>query len=267
MANAFLLKPLPITGAVTTFGTVITGVGANLFNDYAGVVCHLSCDAASNTATIQFDLGADTLLDTLLVFGVDQFPGAGTLTLGYATAAQGPFTGASSGDGSPVPYAGAAAMASGKGVSFWSVASPITARYIRLTYGAGSAAQSVRLSRIVIGRRVQLNRNFGYGAGFGVRDLGSLDFARRGVLLRTRGAKLRTVSMTFSAIRKDEAEASVRPLLEAVGNTEMVALCFDPAVDAQRQNRCSYGPFVGDLQLKWRNAAAWEAALNQVSIF
>ena len=82
-----------------------------------------------------------------------------------------------------------------------------------------------------------------------------------------RGVRLRTVSLTFSSIRKDEAEAQVRPLLEQIGNTDMVALCIDPTVDAQRQNRCSYGPLVGDVQLKWRNAAAWEAAINQVSIF
>lgn len=47
----------------------------------------------------------------------------------------------------------------------------------------------------------------------------------------------------------------------------MVALVTDPAVHAQRQNRCYFGPLVGDLGQTWRNSAAWEAKVNLVSIF
>lgn len=267
MANAIILQPLPAVGAVTTLGTVQLGAGANLFNDYAGVVCQLACDNGSNAAGVQFDLGADTPIDTLLVFGVQLFPASGTMFISWATAAQGPFTGASASDASAVAYAGTATMTSGKGVSFWSVAAPVTARYVRLSYLAGSAGQALQLSRVVIGRRIQLGRNFSYGAGFGVKDLGSLDFSRRGVLLRTRGKKLRTAQITFSAVRKDEAEAAIKPLIEQLGNTEMFALVTDPTANAQLQNRCYFGPLVGDVALKWSNAAAWEAALNQLSIF
>ena len=266
MANAWIVKPLSATVTAVS-SSVQAGLPAYLFNDYAGVVLQVACDAAGNSAGITIDLGADTLLDTLLVFGVELLPIAGTLQLAYATAAQGPFTGAYSNDGSPAAYAGSAAMTSGKGVSFWAAAAPVTARYLRLTYFGTAAGQALRLSRLVIGRRFQPSRNFSFGAGFGAKDLGSLDFSRRGVLQRTRGAKLRTISLTFASIRKDEAEASMRPLIEQLGTTEMFALVTDPVVDAQRQNRCSFGPLVGDVALKWRNAAAWEAGLNQVSIF
>ena len=75
----------------------------------------------------------------------------------------------------------------------------------------------MRASRVVIGKRVQPGRNFSYGAGFGVKDLGSVDFSRRGVLLRSRGAKLRTGSLTFSNLKKDEAEQVFKPLLEYLG--------------------------------------------------
>ena len=47
----------------------------------------------------------------------------------------------------------------------------------------------------------------------------------------------------------------------------MVALVTDPGADPQLQNRCYFGPLVGDLGQTWRNAAAWEAKTNMVSIF
>ena len=86
-------------------------------------------------------------------------------------------------------------------------------------------------------------------------------------MLRTRGAKMRTAALTFSAARKDEVEASVKPLLEQVGNTEIIALVTDPAADPQRQNRCYCGPLVGDLSAVWRNAAAFETKLAVLSLF
>lgn len=264
MANAFLLKPLPATG-IAVYSTVQGGQQAYTLNDYAGVTLQLACDNGS-TALMFYDLGADTLIDTVMVFGVGLFPAAGSFVISYATTAQGPFTGSFTGEGG-VPFAGSAAMSSGKGVSLWLGAAPVTARYVALNYTAPGAGYAVRLSRVVIGRRFQPQRNFSFGAGFGVRDLGSLDFSRRGVLLRTRGAHLRTTAISFSSLRKDEVEATVKPLLEYLGNTEMVALVTDPVADAQRQNRCYFGPLVGDLGVTWRNAAAWENKANLVSIF
>lgn len=259
------------SAAVTTPGGVPdVGVATNLLNDYAGVIAQATCGIGTNNqAQITVDFGSDTSIDTLLVFGVELFPSGGQLIIDYATAAQGAFTGSYATDTSGVPYAGSAAMTSGKGVSWWMLNTPVTARYVRISYQAGSGVidAAVRLSRLVIGKRIQPGRNFSYGAGFGVKDLGSLDFSRRGVLQRARGAKMRTVSLTFSSLYKDEAEGTMRPLLEQVGTTEMVAMCTDPAVHAQRQNRCSFGAFVGDVIVKWSNAATWEAGLNQVSIF
>ena len=265
MANAFLLKPFaPVV--VSTLGTIQVGTGANVFNDYAGVILRLSCDN-SNSAGVRFDFGADVSVDTLLVFGVDRVSAAANVGLLYVTSAQGNFTGAYSEAAVAPAYAGAAPMASGKGVSVLTLPAPVTGRYFQVDYRPGVAGQSVEMSRIVLGQRIQPERNFSYGAGFGVKDLGSLDFSRRGVLLRSRGKKLRTCTLTFSYLRKYEAEQAWKPLLEALGNTDMVAVCTDPTVDAQRQNRCYYGPFVGDVAVKWSSAAAWEAPLNLLSIF
>jgi hypothetical protein len=269
MANAWMLKPLPNVGAVTTFGTLQAGDGPNLFNDYAGVVWQGACDFGGvDAAVVRFDLGADTLIDTMLIFGVELLPTGATMTVQYATAAQGYFTGGGAiSDASGTPYAGAVMPVSGKGVALWSASAPVTARYFQIILYAGAAAKSVRLARIVIGKRIQLDRNFGYGGAFGVRDLGSLDFSARGVLLRRRAKKLRTVGLIFSNVRKDEVEATTKPLLEQIGNTEMIALLTDPAADAQRQNRAYFGPLVGDLGHIQRNAAGWETKVNLVSIF
>ena len=62
-------------------------------------------------------------------------------------------------------------------------------------------------------------------------------------------------------------EATTRPMLEYLGNTEMVALLTDPAADAQIASRAYFGPLVGDLAHVRRNAVAYEAKINLVSIF
>ena len=264
MANAIILKPLtvtPLNASSTALGAV-----ANMANDYAGVIWQSTVEA---NPAFTIDLGADTLIDTIMLFGLELAPTATMVRVLGSTAAAGSGFGSPTATDGPVAlYAGSAVPTNGKGVFYWTAPAGWPAvRYLMIQGQTGSGSYALRVSRFVVGKRIQLSRNFGFGAALGVRDLGALDFSRRGVLLRTRGVRLRTVSLTFSSIRKDEAEAQVRPLLEQIGNTDMVALCTDPTADTQRQNRCSYGPLVGDVQLKWRNAVAWEAGLNQVSIF
>lgn len=264
MANAILLRPLP----VTTFGPSSTAVGdvSYLANDYAGVVWQSAVEASPQFI---IDLGADTAIDTLFLFGVQLAPAAATLQVFASTAAAGAGFSPPTWSGAPVGlYAGSVLPISGRGVALWTAPAgfPPAVRYLLLRFAA-AGNMAVQVSRVAIGAKVQLSRNFSYGASFGVKDLGSVDFSRRGVLLRTRGAKLRTAQITFSSVRKDEAEAAMKPLFEYLGNTEMFALVTDPSADAQRQNRCYFGPLVGDIALKWNSAGAWEAALNQLSVF
>lgn len=258
MANAWLLRPLPVTGAVTTAGTPQLGAGAYAFNDYAGVVCQLACDAGG-AASIRFDLGSVQPIDALMVFGVELLPAGATVALSKAGSADGAYTQIAAGGA----YAGTERLTSGAGVSVLDVP-PTSARYLQVTFAGGAA---VRLSRIVVGKRIQPERNYGFGAGFGVRDLGSLDFSPRGVLARRRGRKLRTASLTFSNLHRDEAEAQTGPLLELVGNTEPVALLTDPEAHALRERRAYFGPLVGDLSHVIRRADAYEAKCNLVSLF
>lgn len=265
MANAWIIQPLPFVSA--TASSTAVGDAANVATDYAGVVWQ-SNSATSSTLTL--DMGADMAIDTIALFGIVGPPADAQLTVALATAAQGGFAGAFWQSPAQALYAGSQMPVSGKGAALWGAPStgapPAAARYVRLTFSSGAAAP-VQVSRAVIGKRIQLERNFGFGGSFGVRDLGSLDFSARGVMLRRRGKKLRTAALTFSNVRKDEVEAYTKPLLEQIGNTETVALITDPAPDVQRQNRCYFGTLVGDLGQLSRNAAAWEAKINLVSIF
>lgn len=58
-----------------------------------------------------------------------------------------------------------------------------------------------------------------------------------------------------------------QPLLERIGNTEMIALLTDPTADDQCQNRAYFGTLVGDIGHAWRKARLFEAKTNLVSIF
>jgi hypothetical protein len=262
MANAWILKPHPITSVSAS--SIGAGAPGNVALDYAGVVWS-SVSSASHAMVI--DLGADRAVDTLMLFGVVAPAGASISAQG-ATAAQGSSFSAGSYSDSPLVsmFAGAAPLTGGTRVSIMTPTGWPPVRYVRFAIVL-PAAGVIQISRAVAGARIPLARNFSFGAAFGVRDLGSVDFSRRGVLLRTRGAKLRTLGLSFSNLRKEEVETSTRPLLEQVGNTEMVALVTDPAADVQRENRCYFGPLVGDLSHVWRNAAAFEAKVNIVSLF
>lgn len=267
MANAWIIEPLPVSGWGDT-STSVLGQPSFLTNDHAGVVFRALASGGNGHAWyVNCDLGRDRTIDTVALFGLSGVPASATASVTYATEAQGFFTGQYAAWNEPTALAGSAPMTTGRGVGLFSSAEPVVARYVQLAIFLPELGGIIEAARLVIGRRIALDRNFSFGAGFGVKDLGSLEFSRRGVLLRNRGAKLRTTSLSFSSVRKDEVEQLTKPLLERIGNTECVALVTDPAPDAQRQNRCYFGPLVGDLSQTWRRAGAWEAKINMVSIF
>lgn len=256
MANAWILQPLGFTAS-----SPHTAVGDpnNTALDYAGVIWRSTVTAAPY---LRIDLGANTLIDTVQLFGLAGALG-GTFQVFGSTSAEGPVRARAS--GALTLLAGSVMPVSGLGVALAPLPTWPAVRYIDIEFGLASSY--IQVSRVAISKRIVLERNFGFGGSFGVRDLGSLDFSRRAILIRNRGKKLRTLGLTFSNIRKDEVEAMVKPLIEQIGNTEMIGFVTDPAADAQRQNRSYFGPLIGDLSTVWRNAAAWEAKANLVSIF
>lgn len=280
MANAFLLNPLPFTVAYDPHAAAGYSI-ANTNLDYAGVIWQ----SIQGTAfAFGVDLGAEYPIDTIMLFGLwgRITSGSAFVRVSLATAAQGPtFAGSAVSNGLGTgnywldvrtpPIFTSYDSPTSRAVFLWTspdgVTRPAVARYVSINFASLNATDYVQFSRMVIGQRFQPERNFSYGGSFGVRDLGALDFSRRGVLQRTRGKKLRTAGLTFSNLRKDEVEARTKPLLEQIGNTEMIALVTDPTVSTQLIGRSYFGPLLGDLSQVQRNAVAWEAKANLVSIF
>lgn len=261
MANAIFVRPLPFA-AVTASSTASGHSPDYVGNDFLGVVWKSAASGA--TQSIEIDLGADMAFDTVALFGltgalsgwawqIDAAPAAGS----YATiAASAPL------------LAGSVAPISGRGKALWVAASaPTPARYIRIFFRSLSSA-AVTVGRVVIGQRIALARNFQFGAAFGVRELGRVDFSRRGVMLRQRGAKQRSIGISFPHVHREEVEAVVHPLLERIGGTEPVMLVTDPDANAQRQNRMYFGPLIGEIGTVWAraNGFEWRANLTALDI-
>lgn len=279
MSNAFVVRPLPIVSAIVRGGGTALGDPANVMNDYAGVIWR---SVAGNAVALQFDLGADTDIDTVLLFGIGgSLSPATQLAVSLATDAQGAtFAGSNVASGVGTGnywqpfiqdiYAGSAMPVIGGGKALWIKPSggPPLFRHLHVAFSVIGAANQIEIARVVIGKRVLLARNFAFGGQFGVRDLGSFDFSPRGVLMRRRSKKLRTVNIAFPSTFRDEIEEQVQPLLEMIGNTEPIALVTDPDADAQRQNRMYFGPMLGEIATtQARAGGGWEWRCPMVSLF
>lgn len=281
MANAFILEPRPF--GVTTDSFAQAGFPfSNAGNDYAGILWR-SKPQSGAAPFVVVDFGADVPIDTVMLFGVwgNITSSVPAVQIALATASQGStFGGVPVADGAgtgnfwtdptATPLFAGTVTTRQRGVFLWMAPGdvrPATARYLRLIFAGLNAGDEVHVGRLVAGQRIQPQRNFSTGGSFGVRDLGGVDFSARGVLLRRRGAKLRTAGVTFSSLFRDEVEAATKPLIERIGNTEPVALVTDPTPDPMRQSRCYFGTLVGDLGHVQRRATAFEAKINMVSIF
>jgi hypothetical protein len=262
MANAWILNPVPL-GAVTASATAAGYDPSYVALDQMGVVWK---SGAVVNPYLSVDLGADMAIDTAMLMGCTAAAPSWNLEVRAAIGSQGPSFPGGSYAFTQALLAGSEMLPSGRGLGIWGPAdAPALTRYLRFTVQQGDPAAAT-IGRLAVGKRVQLARNFSFGAGVGVRDLGSLDFSPLGVLLRRRGAKLRTVALTFSSVYKDEVEAAIQPLISLVGNTEPIGLILDPAPHVMRQRRSYFGFLVGDQGMIIRSAAAWEWKANLVSI-
>jgi hypothetical protein len=263
MANAWVLRPLPIAAASAT-STAAGYDPMNVANDYSGVVWKSATGLSFRRITIDLGAGNQAAPDTALLFGCTGATSAWTLLVEGSTDSA---TTTSIWSSGTIPFlAGETMPTHGRGVGWWeSATTTANRRYWRFTI-AGLGTDAATVGRIVLGNRLTLERNFGFGAGFGLRDLGAVDFSAQGVMLRRRAAKLRTVGLSFAHVREDEVEAKVQPLIELVGSQEPIALVTDPAADAMRQRRCYFGPLTGDLGTVRRNASAYEWRASLVDL-
>ena len=264
MANAILLEPkamASITASATASGYDPGNVGL----DPSGVVWNSG--AGSSTRSLTIDLGADTAVDTIVLTGLHDAQPGWTWTIDLATAAQGAFSGAFWTSSSAALLAGEIMPESGLGRAFWQAeaGAPAAARYVRINF-AGLAGAAVQVSRVAIGAKIQLERNFQYGAAHGVRPMGAADFSTRGALLARAGVRLRGLGISFLHAHRDEVENRVHPLLERVGNNRPIAIVRDPAPHEQRQNRIYFGVLTGNLGTINRRPGGWQADFNLVDL-
>ena len=263
MANAWALRP--VSGTMTASATAAGYDPSYVLNDYLGVVWKSPAGASTRSLTIDLGASGPAGLDAALFFGCTGATTAWTILVEAANSAD--FATSYWVDpAGAVPFlAGSTMPTHGRGVGFWTSTGAPWRRYWRFTFGNLSNA-AVTIGRLAFGARMLLERNFAFGAAFGVRDFGSFDFSIQGVPLRRRAAKLRSIGVTFSWVRKDEVIAKVQPLIELCAGQEPIALVTDPAADADRQLRCWFGPMVGDMGTIWRNAKSFEWKVNMIDL-
>lgn len=271
MANALLFRPLHWS-SITASNTASGYSAANLSPHPVprmGRVWRSATGSATRSLTI--DLGADQDVDTIALFGIGEADAAPspswTWSINLATAAQGPFSGSFWSGSSAALLAGSALPISGKGKALWlaPAGAPAAARYVRINFGSLANA-ALQIALVAIGQRFQPARNYSYGAAFGVRDVGQLDYSPRGVVAHRPGSKLRGMGLTFRSLHRDEIEETVQRLFERVGNTDPIVLVSDPAQDAQRQNRMGIGHLTGNLGSVHRVPGFFQAEVNFVAV-
>jgi hypothetical protein len=246
-----------VPAAITASDTAAGYAASNMGNDHAGVVWMSPSGLGGVTIFVDFGAGNAQAPDAALFFGCTGASTSWIMTIQSADDAA--FSVNAANVASNVPFlAGATFPAHGRGVGYWEASGVVTARRYWKFVIQSLGSLPVTIARLALGNRILLERNFSFGAGFGVRDLGRVDWTRAGVRLRTRGAKLRTVGLTFSNVRKDEVETKVQPLIEIAAGQEPIVLVTDPAASAQRQTRCFIGHMIGELGTIWASPAGWE---------
>lgn len=98
-------------------------------------------------------------------------------------------------------------------------------------------------SNLVLGAKIEPSHFYNYDWEYGGEDLGSAEIGRWGVIDEDPGIFLRTLDFTLAWQSEAAFEASFRPLIEAVGKTKLVYICFDPEATTYRQARTYMGLF------------------------
>lgn len=260
MANAFLVRPLALAGATASTSAAGT-VPTNLGNDYIGVV-HKA--GAVGGHSIVVDLGSAMPVD--FVSFLSAAPASFSLrTRAFASVASANAgTSALYDSGVLAAPAGAVVPTSGR-VNTW--LEPTTAQTRQAwRFDVSGEASVFSAGRLVLGQKLQFGRNFSFGMAPGVIDTGSVDWTESGAMMRRFGRIMRTLDIDFACLTRVEAEETLLPLLEVVGNTSPLLLVTDPAAHAQRQRRMYFGFLQSDLKvpIKAYDVWTWKASFRSV---
>lgn len=259
MANGFLLRSLPFV--VVGHSAEDIGTDAdNVTNDFMGMIAR--SPAPGTAMYVRCDFGAAHFVDTVAVLNVFGASVGGSVSATIGNDA----TFSSYVEHLDITPEAAWIPSSNnfqQALGFFATATPC--RYLLVQANVPTTFKP-QMSRILLGKRYQPERNFSFGMARGVRDLGENEFAPRGGRLRRRAKKLRTLGLSWSFLTQAEAEGFALPLLEEVGNTDDVLACINPDADPERTRRLYYGPLEGNLGMSWRVANAWEKKLQIASV-
>jgi hypothetical protein len=255
MGNAIIVEPYNLQVVVAEGSSGGTEPG-NLNNDWIGVV-HRGT-AVAPPALVSADFGGALPVDTVALLN-----STGTATQWEVNG--GTVSGASNVYlASGLTFAaGATGTTSGKVHSLHLLPAIYMARYWTARFTA--MAGVFEAGRYVLGRKYQPARNFSFGAAFGVQDLGGGKFNSQGVWLPQPGIIQRTIGLSFTSTTRQEAELTLQPLLERVGNSKHILLVTNPDPDTLLQKRMYFGPLQGNLDTLWRVPDGWEWRANLVS--
>lgn len=125
--------------------------------------------------------------------------------------------------------------------SFWELDATYKKQWWRIDIGSHSGVFEGAI--LVLGKKIQPSRFYDLDHEFGGDDLGKAEISPNGVWDESPGMKLRTLDMTLNWLTEAEWETEFGPMIEAVGTTQPVYCCFDPAETTYRQRRTYYGRF------------------------
>lgn len=106
----------------------------------------------------------------------------------------------------------------------------------------GGHTGDFQASTLVMGQRITPSRYYDQGYGFGIDDLGTLQFGQTGVVNEEYGIILRTLRFRLSWLTEAEWEQTFRPILEGRGQRGFLYWCLDPEPHQYRQNKTYLGP-------------------------
>lgn len=231
----FFVVPLDL-GAITA-GSAMAGFPAAHLDRFEGPGLTWQSAAAS---FVRGDLGAAQAIDFCSIISANAQPGTTfRLRLGDT---QAEVDGAADYDsGAQTFISPSITRSDGLYHSHWELPSTQTKRWWRIDIGSHTGA--FQASKIVLGKRVNVDRFYNYDFEMGVEDRGSAEITRHGVVDSSPGVVLRTVEFTLEWMTRAEYEASFRPMFEQLGQTGIVYCCFDPESSTNRQAWTYMGVF------------------------
>lgn len=94
---------------------------------------------------------------------------------------------------------------------------------------------------IVFGKKVQALRYYDSNFEFGAEDLSNFDISVQGVPTIEEGLVLRSLNFRLSWVSAAEYEASFRRIIERLGKSNVIYVCFDPDAAAARNDKTYLG--------------------------